>query len=191
KAATDEKTAKDDKKATDEKEVKEDKTADLSKEEFAAKAKDLTDTQAITAVKDAYKKELAVLSAYDPSAAVVVPDCYTAKDDYATKEKVQTYLEKEFSASYLEKLLTTSEKFKVVDGKCYIKRVNGAVKFDFTGATVKTKEVKDNQVNVTLKVVNDDETTTFKAVLVYEDATWKLDALTYAMQSGLNGNVLA
>ena len=65
-------------------------------------------------------------------------------------------------------------------------------KCDFSKATLKSKEVKDDKVNVVLETVdNNRETITYyKAVLVYEDDAWKLDALSYETERGLKGNVL-
>ena len=181
--------AKDDEKADAKDETKDDKKAALTKEELEAKVKDLKQDAAVKAVNDGYKKLENLFAEHEDSSSVA--DYYPLKSGYATKEKVQEAFGKVFSAEYVEAFLKLDGKFKTIDEKCYVKRDTLLNKCDFSKATLKSKEVKDNKVNVVLETVdNNEETITYKAVLVYEDDAWKLDALSYTTQRGLTGKVL-
>ena len=180
---------KDEEKADSKEEAKDDKKAALTKEELEAKAKDLKQEAAVKAVNDGYKKLENLFAEHEDSSSI--PDYYPLKASYATKEKVQEAFGKVFSARYVEAFLKLDGKFKIIDEKCYVKTGNVLNKCDFSKATLKSKEVKDDKVNVTLETVDtNEETITYKAVLVYEDDAWKLDALSYETQRGLKGNVL-
>ena len=178
-------------------EEKADKKDDAKKEtkvdekELKTKAEALKNSDLVKLVNDAYKAEVKVLTTYDLSTPVTEPGYYTLKSDYATKEKVETAIAKVFSAKYTEAFLTSSKKLKVVDGKCYVSMNGLATQPALSTATVKAREVKDGQLNVTLASTVDNQIITYKAALVYEGDAWKIDTLTYTKENGTTGSVLA
>ena len=196
KKADDKEEVKDEKKADDKEEAKDEKKADdkeeakkLTKEELEAKLKDLKQTGAVKVVNDAYKALEKLFAEHESSSEIA--DYFALKADYATKEKVQAFLEKSFSAKYVESFLKLDGKFKIKDEKCYVKVGALLTKCDFSKATLKSKEVKDDTAVLFFETIdNNDEKTTYKATFVYEADAWKVDALTYETQRGLKGNVL-
>ena len=119
-----------------------------------------------------------------------VPGYDQLKADYATKEKVQKYLEKTLSSKYVESFLKSDGKFKVIDEKCYVRKGDITNKCDFYNALVVAKEVKDDQVVAKLEVTINHEVTTYQATFVYENDAWKVDSLAKLTPIGTPVSVL-
>ena len=172
----DEKEADKDAKKADTKEADKD-----AKDALPEKAEDLTDAQIVKVVNDAYQNEVTLLNAYDKSSNMDLPDYHALKADYDTKEKVEAFIAGSFSEKYTKAFMTATagEKYKVFDGKSYVKVGDLADAPDFAKAEVKAKKVKDNNLTVTLSAICAGSTTTYEASLVNEEGTWKVDAITY------------
>ena len=130
----------------------------------------------LTLLSEAYGKVNNILTGYDYNSESKLDGYYPLLDEFNTYDKMNKYLEEDWSKGYTEVLLSEiSHMLKLVDGKYYMRAGDIGPTTDFLSGIIISVENQDNRKIILVDAKNSfGNSSQIEVSLVYEDKKWKV-----------------